>query len=360
MTAELLAYEHVPPGFEILIGNKEVCPGSPGGIWSLWWNVQLSDDPQKWDEEIRAINRLQGKLEAVSRNHRLIRAQMAEFCRVSPLFPESVDILCEEIGAGSLSKPFKLGCEGRNLLDALGYHDKKSMDEQRSHTIGEYRTALGRWLDGAEPEKPIDAKLSGFLGQTTEQKEGYVKDVLTRLESGEPQYERLMTLCEDICKKEMGGPFDTRARPLHCFDCPGSRVGDDKLPECPCLHGTVIDACLICTRTHDGLTSIVREYRRFPEEYILAYAMAINSWLIDEPTEPATSLIESRYMTEEIAADIPRRAIDFLGSKNEAKEWLAASLLKTLKGNQRWHDTEELIDGFRKATSYLNKLSTIV
>ena len=30
--ARLMAYEHVPTGFEVVIGGKELCPASPGGI----------------------------------------------------------------------------------------------------------------------------------------------------------------------------------------------------------------------------------------------------------------------------------------------------------------------------------------
>jgi len=59
----LLDGGHVPPGFEVVIADKEVCPGSKGGIWNLWWNVQLSDDPRAWDEEAKALNELQSKLE---------------------------------------------------------------------------------------------------------------------------------------------------------------------------------------------------------------------------------------------------------------------------------------------------------
>ena len=44
-----------------------------------------------------------------------------------------------------------------------------------------------------------------------------------------------------------------------------------------------------------------------------------------------------------------------LGARDDSKEWLAACLLKTVKDNQRWHDREELIDGFPAASSWLAK-----
>jgi hypothetical protein len=62
MSTELFPYEYVPAGFEIVIdlgsnaeyGSKgEIVPGSKGGIWNLWWNITLSDNPQTWDEEVK-------------------------------------------------------------------------------------------------------------------------------------------------------------------------------------------------------------------------------------------------------------------------------------------------------------------
>lgn len=82
MHVKLVAYEYVPLGFEMAIENTK------GKIWNLWYNVQLSDDPERWDSEVKSINNLQAKLGDLSADHRLIRALIAEFCRVHPLFPE--------------------------------------------------------------------------------------------------------------------------------------------------------------------------------------------------------------------------------------------------------------------------------
>jgi len=118
MSAKLMAHEYVLLGFEIVIDNKDV---EMGRIWNLWHNAKLTDDPGSWDDEIILINRMQGKLGKLTVDQRLTRAQMAEFCRVCPLFPKSIDILCKEIGHFCFSKPMKIGCEGRDLLDSLGY-----------------------------------------------------------------------------------------------------------------------------------------------------------------------------------------------------------------------------------------------
>jgi hypothetical protein len=351
----LLAYEYVPTGFEVVIGGKELCPGSPGGIWNLWWNVQLSDDPETWDGEIRLVNEFQKNLGGLSDDQRLVRAHMAEFCRVSPLFPEAVDILCQEIGAGRLVKPYKLGCEGRNLLESFGFHDGDSMREQRIHYLEEYSWALRRWLSGKAPRTSMEAKVSGFLGEVTDLREALVNDILSHLESDECSSQQIKETCEVECRTRMGGAFDTRARPLHCLDCPAGRASEGGVPECPCVYGTLIDVGLLCTRVNEDWMSLLREHRRFAEEYILAYALAVNSWLERAESKPVTSLIRCRYVTEGIAGEIPEKVLTSLGDRDESKTWLAACLLKTLKSNQRWHRREETIDDFLEASSWLLK-----
>jgi hypothetical protein len=71
----LLCHEYVPLGFEIVIdrgshaelGHKgESVPGSKGGIWNLWWNITLSDNPQTWDDEVKAINKMQERLSGLT------------------------------------------------------------------------------------------------------------------------------------------------------------------------------------------------------------------------------------------------------------------------------------------------------
>ena len=92
MSAKLVAYEYIPSGFETVIKSPDV---EMGKIWNLWFNVKLTDDPESWDSEIKSINEMQDKLGELTLDQRLIRAQMAEFCRYHPLFPQSIDILCK-------------------------------------------------------------------------------------------------------------------------------------------------------------------------------------------------------------------------------------------------------------------------
>ncbi len=69
MNAKPMTYEHVPLGFEIVINNTDV---EMGKIWNLWHNVKLTDDPESWDPEIRLINEMQGRLDKLTVDQRLI------------------------------------------------------------------------------------------------------------------------------------------------------------------------------------------------------------------------------------------------------------------------------------------------
>jgi hypothetical protein len=98
------------------------------------------------------------------------------------------------------------------------------------------------------------------------------------------------------------------------------------------------------------------EFRRFIEENILAYSVAINSWLNKTQLEHATWPENVRYVSKDSALKIAENIHFSLGEKDEVKEWLTACLLKTIKDNQRWHKRTELIDNFSEATSWFKSM----
>jgi len=118
----------------------------------------------------------------------------------------------------------------------------------------------------------------------------------------------------------------------------------------------ILDAGLLCVGSFGEEKSMLDETRRFVEENILAYSSAINSWLKEAPQKPVTSLIDARYMTRDNALGLADRVHSYLGKKDEAKEWLTACLLKTVKDNQRWHKRTEMIDNFPEATSWFEEM----
>jgi hypothetical protein len=355
MKPKLLAYEYVPAGFEMVIENEDV---EMGKIWNLWHNIKLTDDPASWDNEIKSINKMQSKLGELSVDQRLIRAQMAEFCRVCPIFPESVEILCKEIGENRFSNPLKIGCEGRDLLDSLGYHNPKSLNEQRKEILENYAQSLEKWLKHDQQKTAIESKVLGFLGQETDTKVALVEKLIHAINPNEPSVSSLRRIAEDVFKETLGD-FETVARerhlgrPFNCFECLREEIS---IPKCQCCYSMFLDASLLCIGTSCEKTSQFDEFKRFVEENILAYSVAINSWLKGTTSKPVTSIITTRYITADKAEEIAQEVHSFLGEKDEIKEWLAACVLKTVKDNQRWHKTAEIIDNIPEATSWLREM----
>ena len=351
MSAKFVAYEYVPLGFEMVIEKKEV------KTWDLWWNVKLTDDPEAWDSEIKLINEMQGRLGELTVDQRLIRAQMAGFCRRHPLFPQSIDILCKEIGDGRFSKPVKIGCEGRGLLDSLGYHDLQSLNDQRRETFTQYTRSLKKWLTQGRPENPTESKVFRFLGQSTNAKEPFAEKLISAIDPEEPSVASLKKLCGDECRKThmSSGPSGTTACrgrkaffPVCCLGCQEGCPEGASIPDCQCCDSMILDAGLLCAGTLGEKRQMASEFRRFIEENILVYAIAINSWLKEAPPKQITSLKTD-------ALEIAKRINYSLGDRDEAKEWLTTCLLKTIKDNQRWHKRTELIDDFPEATSWFQR-----
>jgi hypothetical protein len=351
MKPKLLAYEYVPAGFETVIENEDV---EMGKTWNLWHNVKLSDDPESWDNEIKSINTMQSGLGELSVDQRLIRAQMAEFCRVCPLFPESIEVLCIEIGENRFFKPSKIGCEGRDLLDSLGYHDPPSLNERQKEILENYARSLENWLEQNQPKTSTELKVFGFLGQRTDRKVVSVEKLVDIVNSSAPSVSSFRELTKDVCKETQKDPVNLacdayRGRPFNCFEC---LPEDVSVTKCQCCYSMFLDACLLCVGTSGEKRSMLDEFRRFVEEKILAYSVALNSWLKQASSKPVTNAITTRYVSADKAKEIAQNIHSFLGKKDEVKEWLTACLLKTVKDNQRWHKRTELIDNFPEATSW--------
>ena len=350
MDPKLVAYQYVTSGFEMVINSPDV---ETGKVWNLWFNIKLSDDPETWDSEVKSINKMQDRLGELTVGQRLIRAQIAEFCRLHPLSPGSIDILCEEIGSGHFSRPVKIGCEGRDLLDSLGYHTPQSLNAQRKESLKKYAIAFKNWLAKGHPENSVESKPSVFLGQSTDNKVAFVEEVVYVLDSEEPSISSIKKLCENEYRKPYGKAIpDTNPRPFNCFNCEQSSL---EPPNCLCCYSMLLDAGLLCAGRFGEEVAMLEEFRRPIEENILAYSVAINSWLEGTSPQDVSWPRDTRYVTRNNSLEIAKRVHSSLGNKDEAKEWLAACLLKTVKDNQRWHKRTELIDGFPEAISWLGE-----
>jgi hypothetical protein len=277
---------------------------------------------------------------------------------VHPLFPQSIDILCKEIGDDRFSNSVKIGCEGRGLLDSLGYHNQGSFDKQRKEIHGNYVNSFKKWLRQGQPETPTECKVFGFLGQRTDIKVALAEKLVNVVHSGETSVFSLRRLIEDVCRatsKDFENLVRTRylGRPFNCIKCLSEEV---LVPECQCYYSMFIDASILCAGAFGAKRSMFDDFRRFIEESILAYSVAINSWLEETLPKRVTFLTNARYISKDYALEIAEGVYSSLGEKGEVKEWLTACLLKTVKDNQRWHKRTELIDDFAEATSYLREM----
>jgi hypothetical protein len=77
-----------------------------------------------------------------------------------------------------------------------------------------------------------------------------------------------------------------------------------------------LDACLLCAGTSGEERSMVDEFRRFVEENVLAYSVAINSWLKEEPVKRITWIRNARYISKDGASRIVESVHFSLGEKN--------------------------------------------
>ena len=343
----LMDYTHVPPGFEMVLSEEDgaavVSPGSDGGCWGLWFNVSLSDDPASWDGEVQRLNKLQITLPALSDDQRLVRAHMAELCRYHPLFPGSIDKIMGSVDAGRILDAGSVGCEGRGLLRRLDVQTDELRAEQGRGVAFNASRALRRVVKGGEPVSPLEKRYSLLVGQIGPDEKGTVSWLADVLSRGEPEAKSFRELCGALVHRVYGDAPPT-ARPFNCFRCVQGAG--------PCCFSQQTDAALISVSGMDA-EEAGKLFRRFSEEYVLAYCDAVNSWLADHPPVNPWGGIDASYVDETEARAIAEKTADTLGKKTPVKVWLAGCLLKTLKSNQRWHGHEELLDDIPGAVSWL-------
>ena len=346
----LISYQHVQPGFEVVLDGYTITPGFGRGIWNLWWNVQLSDDPMLWDKEIHALNTMQQESGTLSRNKRYVRIHMAEWCRNNDAFPTSLDILCAEIGNEKITTPWKLGCEGRGLREALGIHSNPDDRlEQRVYLFNSYQLAFRSWIGQNEPESLMEAKILGYLGEMTREKLALVDLLRSHL---------IPTLASTGSLREIYKEHSERvfAEPLiQCMGCDKEieTVRGQSYPECSCCERFYVDSLLLVHGFNKPYELYNRMFR-FHQECLLAYMFALNAWLIDERPTLITDVLEPAFVTKQLAAQVPKQVKRLLGARTQVKEWLAGCLLKTLKGNRSWASHNQLVVEYPEASTWLS------
>jgi len=124
-TGDLAPYALVPVGFEATyVSESELSEvdqsdsdlefvtdedGNVAMCYSLWGFAHATED--KWDDEIRAINRMQTALGPLPDDTRRIRAHIGSFVGCDNGVPVTIDELLNAIGTGELPSPaFHNGC----------------------------------------------------------------------------------------------------------------------------------------------------------------------------------------------------------------------------------------------------------
>ena len=122
----LVSYDMVTAGFEaIYTGKKAPSQGERIDIITTLTSDEAGNEIRKWpvvpwtwpgkegdwDEEIKYINNMQGKLGVLDSSHRQIRAHIASLVPCDSGLPVTVDELLNAIGQGKLGEPsFRNGC----------------------------------------------------------------------------------------------------------------------------------------------------------------------------------------------------------------------------------------------------------
>ena len=240
------------------------------------------------------------------------------------------------------------------LLESLGYHDSQSMDTQRSGILEDYSGAVTNWLAQNQPENATDSMVRYFLGKPTDNKVSFAAELVSVLKPEEPSITTIRELCTEECQKTRGESIlNIDARPFNCLNC---QETSQEIPRCPCAYSMILNAGLIYAGASEQQISLYKIFA-LVRESILAYAIAINSWLVGVAPQDNIWPTDMYYLKREDSTGITERVHSSLGEKDAAKEWLTTCLLKTIKDNQRWFQMTEPIDSLPEATSWLKEMS---
>jgi len=153
----LVPYDLVPVGFEATyVSESELSEidtsdsdlkfvtdedGNVAMCYSLWGFANATED--KWDDEIRAINRMQAALGPLDDVARRIRAHIGSFVGCDNGVPVTIDELLNAIGTGQLSSfAFHNGCW---LCSG-----ERTTQPRQSEAMGAIEEVLRSYLDGVD------------------------------------------------------------------------------------------------------------------------------------------------------------------------------------------------------------------
>jgi len=348
---ELIDYQNVPIGFEVaLVADKEV-------TIPLWSGGMFMAKAEDWDDEVRFINKLQMRLPKLGTNARMLRLQIIgnEQCHYK-FFQNNLKILQ---GIGDMRPRKDVMGHVPNLPDYI-----RSLENERIEMGKAYLRVLELWFEGKSTgeAKHTLPKFKSFvdsiyqtLGERTPLKKLYVERMIISFSypilhwSGEADLSNIAGKTVDVfgINHPRGLEIDQKIAQTKRINLTyGPRIfgnkkqfGDDTLAHIVyrgrglCNHKFFRHVQIILNSIGKG------EWRKddppqAKERTQLAarisdYVFALDSWLAE--------LDEKKAIAEDPdALKVINEVYATLGDRSQVKEWLVASLWKTMKDNKKY------------------------
>ncbi len=367
---ELVDYERVPIGFEVAIvdGKYVTVP--------LWDGGMFMDKEEEWDDEVRFINELQKRLRELDKNARMLRLQIIGNEQCHYKFFQNISKILKGIGRMSPRKDV-LG----HVPNVSGY--LHALEKDRIEMGKAYLRFLELWLQGKSAGEAKNAlpqykhfvdPIYHALGERTPLKKLYVKRMIISFSypvlhwSGEADLSNVDGKTVDVfgVNHPRGLKIDRKIAEARGVKLTYSesnfrnkiQFGDDILAHIVyrgrglCNHKFFRHLDIILRSIGKG------EWRKDNPprgkeraelaEKISQSVFALDSWIAEvEKKKAITENPDARNTIEEV--------YDSLGERNQVKEWLAASLWKTMKDNKKYYKIVNVDKNSIKFIPYLKR-----
>ena len=348
---ELIDYQNVPIGFEVaLVAGKEV-------TIPLWSGGMFMAKAEDWDDDVRFINKLQMRLPKLGTNARMLRLQIIGNEQCHYKYFQNISKILQ--GIGDMYPRKDVMGHVPNLPDYI-----RLLENERIEMGKAYLKVLELWLEGKNTQeakntlpkfKSLVDSIYQPLGERTPLKKLYVERMIISFSypilhwSGEADLSNIAGNPVDAfgINHPRGLKIDQKiAQTKHINLSYGSQIfgnkkqfGDDILAHIV-YRGRGLCNHKFFRHVHIILNSIGKgEWRkddppRGKERTQLAarispYVFALDSWL--------SELDEKKAIAEEPdARTVIQKVYATLGERSQIKEWLVASLWKTMKDNKKY------------------------
>jgi len=349
---ELVDCERVPVGFEVaIVDGKEVTV-------PLWNGGMFMGKEEDWDDEVRFINELQRRLRKLDKNARILRLQIISNEQCHYKFFQNISKILEGIG------------RMRPRTDVLGHVPNvpgylHALEKDRIEMGKAYLRFLELWLKGKSASEAKNAlpqykrfvdSIYHALGERTQLKKLYVERMIISFSypvlhwSGEADLSDVdgKTVDDFGVNHPRGLEIDKKIAEAKGVKLTYSesnfgnkkQFGDDMLAHIVyrgrglCNHKFFrhLDIMLKSIGKGEWRKDNPPRGKERAElaEKISQHVFALDSWLAEVEKEKA-------IMENPDARKVIEEVYDSLDERTQVKEWLVASLWKTMKDNKKYY-----------------------